>query len=249
MAFLPEIAARHRRGGEHHHRRQRDHDAGATGWPARWRPSPRCARSTWAAMNFALYPYRRRASPSGSTIGKSRSWRTPTTWCSRTRRAISRQVLAEMGDKARRAVRVRVLRPRPSAHAEAFRGSRAGEAAAVHAVRARRARRRRGGARSSCMLPQAHRRPPVRRGATPSRCSAAGRMQMPLAAASAGMGGHVRVGLEDNLWLEKGRLARLQRRAGDAHRARSSNASAGRVATPDEARAMLELKGRDKVGF
>ena len=36
---------------------------------------------------------------------------------------------------------------------------------------------------------------------------AAGRAQMPMAAMSAGMGGHVRVGLEDNLYIAKGRLA------------------------------------------
>ena len=71
----------------------------------------------------------------------------------------------------------------------------------------------------------------------------AGRMQMPLAATAAGMGGHVRVGLEDNLWLEKGRLARSN--AEIVTRAREIVERLGRrLATPDEARALLALKGR-----
>jgi hypothetical protein len=40
---------------------------------------------------FRALPRRRRASPSGSTTGRSLSWRTPTTWCSRTRPATSRR--------------------------------------------------------------------------------------------------------------------------------------------------------------
>jgi uncharacterized protein (DUF849 family) len=77
---------------------------------------------------------------------------------------------------------------------------------------------------------------------------AAGRMQMPLAAMAAGMGGHVRVGLEDNLWLEKGRLARSN--AEQVTRIREIVERLGRrVATPDEARAMLGLKGRAATAF
>ncbi|MCB8883868.1 3-keto-5-aminohexanoate cleavage protein [Acidisoma cellulosilytica] len=75
-----------------------------------------------------------------------------------------------------------------------------------------------------------------------------GRMQMPIAAMAAGMGGHIRVGLEDSLWIGPGELARsnaeqVQRAAEIVHGLGLS------VATPDEARAILELKGGDKVAF
>ncbi len=76
----------------------------------------------------------------------------------------------------------------------------------------------------------------------------AGRNQIPLATMGAAMGSNVRVGLEDSLWIGPGQLA-------------SSNAEqVGRmriilealnleIATPDEARAILHLKGGDKVAF
>lgn len=77
---------------------------------------------------------------------------------------------------------------------------------------------------------------------------AAGRQQMPMAAISAGMGGHVRVGLEDNLFISRGVLAKSN--AEQVVKVRSIVEALGRaVATPDEARAMLGLKGADKVGF
>ncbi|MEU5361064.1 3-keto-5-aminohexanoate cleavage protein [Streptomyces albidoflavus] len=71
---------------------------------------------------------------------------------------------------------------------------------------------------------------------------ALGRMQMPWVAQSILLGGHVRVGLEDNLYLGKGN------KATNAHlveRAVTLTESIGaRVATPDEARATLGLKKR-----
>ena len=77
---------------------------------------------------------------------------------------------------------------------------------------------------------------------------AAGRMQMPMAEKSAAMGGHVRVGLEDNLYIARGELARSN--AELVERVRGLVEALGRtVATPAEARAMLRLKGPDKVGF
>ncbi len=76
----------------------------------------------------------------------------------------------------------------------------------------------------------------------------AGRQQMPMAAISAAMGGHVRVGLEDSIWLEKGRLATSN--AEQVARVRGIVEGIGRkVATPAEARRMLGLKGREKVAF
>lgn len=76
----------------------------------------------------------------------------------------------------------------------------------------------------------------------------AGRNQLPIAAMSAAMGGHVRVGLEDNLWAGKGRLA--ESNAGQVRAARQIIEGLGlTVATPDEAREMLALKGGDRVDF
>ncbi len=76
----------------------------------------------------------------------------------------------------------------------------------------------------------------------------AGRNQMGIAATSAAQGGHVRVGLEDSLWLGPGQLAESS--AQQVEKARSIVESLGRnAATPDQAREMLGLKGSDKVGF
>ncbi len=77
---------------------------------------------------------------------------------------------------------------------------------------------------------------------------AAGRQQIAMASISAAMGGHVRVGLEDNLYLAKGQLATSN--AEQVAKIRSIVEALGRtVATPDEARAILGLKGADAVGF
>jgi uncharacterized protein (DUF849 family) len=76
----------------------------------------------------------------------------------------------------------------------------------------------------------------------------AGRNQMPIAAIAAAMGGNVRVGLEDSLWLGKGRLA--ESNAAQVKQVRSIVEGLGlEIATPDEARAILELKGGDRVNF
>ncbi|AIV33428.1 3-keto-5-aminohexanoate cleavage protein [Streptomyces sp. R1] len=72
---------------------------------------------------------------------------------------------------------------------------------------------------------------------------ALGRMQMPWVAQSILLGGHVRVGLEDNLYLGKGNKAtnaQLVERA-----VRITESIGARVATPDEARATLGLKPRN----
>jgi len=77
---------------------------------------------------------------------------------------------------------------------------------------------------------------------------AAGRAQIPMAAMAASMGGHVRVGLEDNLYIAKGRLA--QSNAQQVTLIRGIVEGLGRtVATPDQARALLGLKGAGAVGF
>ncbi len=76
----------------------------------------------------------------------------------------------------------------------------------------------------------------------------AGRSQMPIAALSAAQGGNVRVGLEDSLWDGPGKLAKTN--ADQVLRARKMLEALGlEIATPDEARALLKLKGRNEVGF
>ncbi len=76
----------------------------------------------------------------------------------------------------------------------------------------------------------------------------AGRNQMFIAAQSAVMGGNVRVGLEDSLWLGRGTLAKSN--AEQVTKARRIIEEIGlQIATPDEARAMLQLKGGNSVGF
>ena len=76
----------------------------------------------------------------------------------------------------------------------------------------------------------------------------AGRNQLPVAAQAIAMGGNVRVGMEDSLWAGPGRLA--QSNAEQVKLARQMIEALGlEVATGDEAREMLELKGGDKVAF
>ena len=76
----------------------------------------------------------------------------------------------------------------------------------------------------------------------------AGRNQMPIAAIAAAMGGNVRVGLEDSLWLGKGRFA--ESNAAQVKQVRGIIEGLGlEIASPDEARAILELKGGDRVNF
>ena len=76
----------------------------------------------------------------------------------------------------------------------------------------------------------------------------AGRSQMPIAAMGAAMGANVRVGLEDSLWIGPGKLAKSN--AQQVRQARQILEGLGlEIATPDEARTMLALKGGDKVAF
>ena len=76
----------------------------------------------------------------------------------------------------------------------------------------------------------------------------AGRNQMPVAAMAAAMGSHVRVGLEDSLWIGPGKFA--ESNAAQVHKVRQILEGLGlELATPDEARALLALKGGDQVGF
>ncbi|TSD56904.1 3-keto-5-aminohexanoate cleavage protein [Variovorax sp. KBS0712] len=77
---------------------------------------------------------------------------------------------------------------------------------------------------------------------------AAGKNQMPLATMSAILGGNVRVGLEDSLYIGRGELA--ESNAQQVAKARRILTELGlEIATPDEARQLLDLKGSGNVGF
>lgn len=77
---------------------------------------------------------------------------------------------------------------------------------------------------------------------------AAGRHQMNFATQAALLGGSVRVGLEDSLYIGRGKLASSN--AEQVSKIRRILEELGHeIATPDEARAMLGLKGGDRVGF
>ena len=76
----------------------------------------------------------------------------------------------------------------------------------------------------------------------------AGRNQLPVATQSVALGGHVRVGLEDSLWIGPGRLA--ESNAQQVRAVRQVIEGLGlEVAGSEEARDMLQLKGGDKVNF
>ncbi|PTE06917.1 3-keto-5-aminohexanoate cleavage protein [Mesorhizobium helmanticense] len=76
----------------------------------------------------------------------------------------------------------------------------------------------------------------------------AGRNQLPIATQAIALGGNVRVGLEDSLWIGRGQLAKSN--ADQVRKVRQIIEGLGAsVATPDEARQILQLKGGDKVAF
>ena len=81
--------------------------------------------------------------------------------------------------------------------------------------------------------------------ALPAGCTwsvaAIGRSQLPMAAVAIAMGGHVRVGLEDNIWYAKGRLARNEELV--ARVVSLANELGRTIATPDDARRILRLPG------
>lgn len=76
----------------------------------------------------------------------------------------------------------------------------------------------------------------------------AGASQFRIAAQAAALGGNVRVGLEDSIWAGKGNLAKSN--ADQVKHVRMIIEGLGKsVATPDEAREILSLKGADNVNF
>ena len=78
--------------------------------------------------------------------------------------------------------------------------------------------------------------------------AAAGRFQFPIGVAALAMGGNVRVGLEDNVYLNKGQLARSNGEQVEKM-VRIIRELSLEPATPDEARQILHLKGLSAVKF
>ncbi len=76
----------------------------------------------------------------------------------------------------------------------------------------------------------------------------AGRNQIPVASMAVAMGGNARVGLEDNLWIGPGQLAQTNAEQVTKLRQIIEGMSLD-IASPDEAREILQLKGGDKVNF
>jgi uncharacterized protein (DUF849 family) len=69
-----------------------------------------------------------------------------------------------------------------------------------------------------------------------------------MATTASQMGGHVRVGLEDSLFISRGELA--ESNAQQVAKVRRVLEELGcQVASPNEARAILDLKGGDRVNF
>jgi uncharacterized protein (DUF849 family) len=79
-------------------------------------------------------------------------------------------------------------------------------------------------------------------------CCAAGKVQLPLMCVAIALGGNVRVGLEDNLYMGPGRLAKSSAEPVEAL-VRIARELSLDIATADEARVMLGLKGKKSVGW
>ena len=77
----------------------------------------------------------------------------------------------------------------------------------------------------------------------------AGRSQFEMAAQSVAMGGHARVGLEDNLYLERGRLAASNAKQVSKVVDLAWDVSGREPADPEEVREFLDLKGPDRTAF
>lgn len=77
----------------------------------------------------------------------------------------------------------------------------------------------------------------------------AGRQEFPLGTQAVSMGGHVRVGLEDNLYLGQGELAESNAALVEKMVELTESVTGRPIATPEETRRFLDLKGQDEVDF
>jgi uncharacterized protein (DUF849 family) len=77
----------------------------------------------------------------------------------------------------------------------------------------------------------------------------AGRMQMALGTTAVSMGGHARVGLEDSLYIRKGELAESNVQQVEKMVDLTTEVTGREIASPDEVRSFLDLKGQENVAF
>lgn len=77
----------------------------------------------------------------------------------------------------------------------------------------------------------------------------AGRMQMPLGTTAVSMGGHARVGLEDSLYIRKGELAESNAQQVEKMVELTNEVTGREIATSEEVRSFLDLKGQENVAF
>lgn len=77
----------------------------------------------------------------------------------------------------------------------------------------------------------------------------AGRQQFPMGAQAINMGGHARVGMEDNLYRRRGELAESNAELVEKMVDLTNELTGSEIATPDEVREFLDLKGPSKVSF
>ena len=77
----------------------------------------------------------------------------------------------------------------------------------------------------------------------------AGKMQFPLGVQSITQGGHARVGLEDNIYVRRGELATSNGQLVEKMVDLTTEIGGREIATPDEVREFLDLKGSSAVGF
>ena len=242
MQFLPRIKARLDAVHQHHDRRRPEHDgAGAAGGAAR-AVKPEMCSLNMGSMNFGLYPdARSRYQTFKHDVGAAVPRRQP-------RLHLPQHVQGHrVHPRAprrglRHALRVRVLRRRPPLHLAHFLDRKLVEAAALRADDLRHPRRHRRRPRE----PAAHAaRPRDKLFGDDYEWSvlAAGRHQMALATMGALMGGNVRVGLEDSIYLGKGQLATSNAEQVAKIRRILEELSL-EIATPDEARERLRAQGR-----
>ena len=77
----------------------------------------------------------------------------------------------------------------------------------------------------------------------------AGRMQMRLGSTAVSIGGHARVGLEDSLYIRKGQLAESNAEQVEKMVDLIGELTGRDIATPEDVRSFLDLKGQEKVAF
>lgn len=77
----------------------------------------------------------------------------------------------------------------------------------------------------------------------------AGRMQMQLGSTAVSMGGHARVGLEDSIYIRKGELAESNAQQVEKMVDLTRELTGREIASPDDVRSFLGLKGQENVAF